>query len=92
MCLFCTVVVPSATHDFNISGEHAQVVATIRQAADGPAAAAALQAAFGLSSGQTEGVLSLSLRRLTSLEVQKLQQEADALNARSAIVLDMHLT
>ena len=59
-----------------------QVVATIRQAADGPAAAEALQAAHGLSPEQTEGVLNLSLRRLTGLETQKLQTEADALTSR----------
>ena len=61
-----------------------QVVATIRRADDGAAAAAALQSAFGLSPEQTEGVLNLSLRRLTNLESQKLQAEAATLNSRSA--------
>ena len=49
---------------------------TIRQAPDGGAAMAALQAPpYGLSREQAEGVLGLTLRRLTSLEAAKLQEE-----------------
>ena len=45
-----------------------EVVDTIRKAEDSSAAAAALQTAFGLSDTQTDAVLSMPLRRLTSLE------------------------
>lgn len=59
-----------------------QVVEVIRGADDGSAAAEALQSVFGLSPEQTEGVLNLSLRRLTSLETQKLEAESATLNSR----------
>lgn len=59
-----------------------QVVALIRGAEDSAAASAALQHATGLSKHQAEAVLNLSLRRLTSLEVQKLQAEDDSLTLR----------
>lgn len=66
-----------------------KVVATIRKAADGPTAAKALQDAFGLSDGQTEGVLSLSLRRLTGLEAKKLSDEAEELQSRVGDLRDL---
>jgi hypothetical protein len=48
----------------------------IRAAPDGPAAKAALCAPpFKLSEPQAEGVLGLTLRRLTGLEVGKLKEE-----------------
>lgn len=59
-----------------------EVVATIRAASDGAEAGAQLQSSFGLSEEQAEGVLNLSLRRLTSLEAQRLEQERDELSAR----------
>lgn len=68
----------------------AQVVATIRAAADGAQAAAQLRSGYGMSGEQAEGVLNLSLRRLTSLEAQKLQDEADTLTARSGTVWQIY--
>ena len=59
------------------------VVQAIRQASDAAAAGAALQAQpFGLSREQAEGVLGMTLRRLTSLESNKLQEEQAQLRAR----------
>jgi len=60
----------------------AQVVATIRAAQDAAEAGQQLRSQYGMSEQQSEGVLNLSLRRLTSLEARKLQDEADTLNAR----------
>ena len=59
-----------------------QVVATIRAADDGASAASQLRSQYGMSGEQAEGVLNLSLRRLTNLEAQKLQDESDTLTAR----------
>ena len=60
----------------------AQVVALIRAAEDGGAASTALQEAFQMSKQQAEGVLNISLRRLTSLEAQKLEAEDGSLTLR----------
>jgi DNA gyrase subunit A len=61
-----------------LPAEHA-----IRQASDATAAGAALQAEpFGLSREQSEGVLGMTLRRLTSLESNKLQEEQAQLRAK----------
>lgn len=60
------------------------VVATIRGAADGAAAAVALKQSHGLSSDQADAVLAMALRRLTTLETGKLQSEADELSATIA--------
>ena len=60
------------------------VVATIRGATDGAAAAAALKRTHGLSSDQADAVLAMALRRLTTLETGKLQAEADELAATIA--------
>ena len=62
-----------------------QVVAIIRKADDSAAASTALQDAFGMSKQQAEGVLNLSLRRLTSLEEQKLEAEDDSLTLRCGL-------
>jgi hypothetical protein len=57
----------------------------IRSAADGPAARAALMSKpFNLSEAQAEGVLGLTLRRLTGLEVGKLREEEGQLKATIA--------
>ena len=59
------------------------VVATVRAAKDGPAAQAALQEKpFWLSEKQAEAVLAMPLRRLTSLEHDKLKAEEAELTAR----------
>lgn len=60
------------------------VIKVIRGAQDGADASAQLQQGFNLSSEQAEGVLNMSLRRLTSLEAQKLEDEAQKLRDRSA--------
>lgn len=50
--------------------------------AAGTAASNDLQQQFGLSKEQAEGVLNMSLRRLTSLEATRLQEEAEQLRVR----------
>lgn len=59
----------------------AQVVALIRASADSASARAGLMAQHGLSEGQAEAVLGLTLRRLTGLEAGKLAAEATSLTA-----------
>ena len=61
-----------------------QVVKIIRAADDSADASSHLQQSFRMSREQSEGVLNLSLRRLTSLEAQNLQAEHDVLVARHA--------
>ena len=63
-------------------GNMDQVVDAIRSAKDVEAAMSYLQNSFGLTKEQAEGVMSLTLRRLTSLENQKLQEEQATLRAR----------
>lgn len=57
-------------------------VKIIREAKDGASAAANLQQSFSLTKEQAEGVLALTLRRLTSLESGKLAEEQATLQAR----------
>ncbi|AFZ25583.1 DNA topoisomerase IV subunit A [Cylindrospermum stagnale PCC 7417] len=52
-----------------------QVIEILRQAADGSTAKINLCSRLDLSEGQADGILSMPLRRLTSLEQQNLQQE-----------------
>ncbi|EIE20608.1 DNA gyrase, A subunit [Coccomyxa subellipsoidea C-169] len=52
-----------------------KVVVTVRAAKDGAAASKDLQQEFGLSPEQADAVLSMALRRLTSLEAGKLREE-----------------
>ena len=52
----------------------------------GAAASNDLQQQFGLSKEQAEGVLNMSLRRLTSLEATRLQEEAEQLRTRYSTV------
>ena len=63
-----------------------QVVKIIRAADDSAGASRHLQQSFGMSQEQLEGVLNLSLRRLTSLEAKNLQAEHDVLVARHALM------
>ncbi|EFN51479.1 hypothetical protein CHLNCDRAFT_56398 [Chlorella variabilis] len=66
------------------------VVHAIRQASDGAAALVVLRASpFGLSREQAEGVLGMTLRRLTSLEASKLQEEQAQLQAKIADLQDL---
>ncbi|MEW5316981.1 MAG: hypothetical protein WDW38_008317 [Sanguina aurantia] len=64
----------------------ALVVALIRASADSASARAGLMAQHGLSEGQAEAVLGLTLRRLTGLEAGKLAAEATSL---TALALDL---
>ncbi len=76
---FIGTVVPVLPLTTAISLLHCQA---IRSAQDGSAAKATLCAApFSLSEEQADGVLSLTLRRLTALEAGKLQDEAQQLRA-----------
>ncbi|MBD2692705.1 DNA gyrase subunit A [Anabaena catenula] len=56
------------------------VIAILRQAADGSTAKLNLCRRLDLSEVQADAILSMPLRRLTSLEQQNLQQEFDELN------------
>ena len=67
-----------------------QVVSLIRKAEDSAAASTALQERMHMSKQQAEGVLNLSLRRLTSLESTKLQEENDILTERCVPLLGSH--
>lgn len=60
------------------------VVADIRRAADGSAASKILQEKYKLDTDQADAVLAMTLRRLTSMETSKLQQEQQQLNERIA--------
>ena len=62
-----------------------QVVKIIRGANDSSEASSSLQQICEMSREQAEGVLNLSLRRLTSLEAQNLQTEHDTLIDRSSL-------
>ena len=68
-------------------GSCLQVVKIIRGASDSTEASGSLQQSFNMSREQSEGVLNLSLRRLTSLEAQNLQTEHDTLIDRCYPVL-----
>ena len=84
-----TVIVRRTRHDleqaqerahilegFKIALDHLdEVIATIRAAADGEAASTALQEKFGLSERQAKAILDMTLRRLTQLERNKVEQE-----------------
>jgi len=58
------------------------IVETIRRARDGEAALQLLQSSFTLTQQQAEGVLSLTLRRLTSMEANSLAEEQSTLCSR----------
>ena len=61
---------------FKIALDHLdEVIATIRAAADGEAASSSLQEKFGLSERQAKAILDMTLRRLTQLERNKIEQE-----------------
>lgn len=65
------------------------VVKTVREAIDGEHAFQELQTVFGLTKEQSEGVLGLTLRRLTSLEGQKLSEEQSSLRAKIEDIKDL---
>lgn len=59
-----------------------KVVSIIRGADDSESAMTQLQGTFGLTKEQAEGVMGLTLRRLTSLENKKLEEEQATLRAK----------
>jgi DNA gyrase subunit A len=59
-----------------------QIIAILRQAPDGNAAKLIFQEQLQLSDRQADAILSMPLRRLTSMEQQNLQTEFDALTAQ----------
>ena len=61
---------------------HVTSSAVTRVCCAGGAASDAIQQQFSLSKEQAEGVLNMSLRRLTSLEANRLLDEAQQLHER----------
>ncbi|MBV9388850.1 MAG: DNA topoisomerase 4 subunit A, partial [Chroococcidiopsidaceae cyanobacterium CP_BM_ER_R8_30] len=59
-----------------------EVIAILRQAADGSTAKMTLQSQFELSEVQADAILAMPLRRLTNLEQQNLQTEFDQLSGQ----------
>ena len=59
-----------------------QVITILRQAADGSTAKQTLQNYLNFTEAQTDAILSMPLRRLTSLEQQNLEQEFTELNQK----------
>ncbi|MEN9203716.1 MAG: DNA gyrase subunit A [Thermostichus sp. DG_1_5_bins_95] len=66
-----------------------RVIALIREAADTATARAELQAVFGLSEAQADGILQMQLRRLTALESEKIQAEHEELLRQIADLRDI---
>ena len=66
-----------------------EVIAIIKQSADKNVAAARLMEAFELSDKQANAILEMRLQRLTSLEVEKLQEELAALERTIADLKDI---
>ncbi|PIG91045.1 DNA gyrase subunit A [Gloeocapsopsis sp. IPPAS B-1203] len=58
------------------------VIAILRQASDGSTAKITLQSRFDLTEAQADAILSMPLRRLTSLEQENLKKEFESLNAQ----------
>ena len=67
------------------------VVNIIRAADDADSATGELQSKFGLTKEQAEGVMSLTLRRLTSLENKKLEEEQAVLRTKIVDLEDIIL-
>ena len=66
-----------------------EVIATIKQSADKNVAAQRLMEAFELSDKQANAILEMRLQRLTSLEVEKLQEELAELERTIADLKDI---
>ena len=66
-----------------------EVIRIIKASADKYAAIEALTNAFVLDEKQANAILEMRLQRLTSLEVEKLKEELDALNATIADLKDI---
>ncbi len=63
-----------------------EVIAILRHSSDGSTAKITLQNSFNLSETQTDAILAMPLRRLTSLEQQNLQTEFDSLSEQIQIL------
>lgn len=57
-----------------------EVISILRQASDGSTAKITLQSRFDLTESQADAILSMPLRRLTSLEQENLKKEFESLN------------
>lgn len=66
-----------------------EVIAIIKSSRDKNDATAKLLEAFALSEKQANAILEMRLQRLTSLEVEKLREELDALHATIADLRDI---
>ena len=66
-----------------------EVIRIIKASADKNAAIVGLTTAFELDERQANAILEMRLQRLTSLEVEKLKEELDALNATIADLKDI---
>ncbi len=66
-----------------------EVIRIIKESADKNDACAKLTASFELSEKQANAILEMRLQRLTSLEVEKLREELDALRAAIADLKDI---
>ena len=66
-----------------------EVIRIIKASADKYAAIEGLTSAFELDEKQANAILEMRLQRLTSLEVEKLKEELDALNATIADLRDI---
>ncbi|KDD76968.1 subunit A of DNA gyrase/topoisomerase IV [Helicosporidium sp. ATCC 50920] len=67
-----------------VLGDLDRAVQAVRAARDGAEAVSSLRRGWDLSEAQAEGVLALTLRRLTSLERERLEAEAAGLAERLA--------
>ena len=97
------VIVRRTKYDLNKAEEHAhivaglvlalanidEVIAIIKQSADKNVACEKLMQAFELSDKQANAILEMRLQRLTSLEVEKLQEELEQLERTIADLKDI---
>ncbi len=66
-----------------------KIIQTIRQASDTDEARASLMQSFELSEAQAQAILDLQLRRIASLEQQKIQEEYGQVTDRINYLLDL---
>ncbi len=66
-----------------------EVIRIIKESADKNSACAKLMESFELSEAQANAILEMRLQRLTSLEVEKLKEELEALRATIADLRDI---
>lgn len=66
-----------------------EVIATVRDSANGDVAKAALMEKFGLSERQAQAILDMRLQRLTGLERQKIEDEYKEVMATIAYLEDV---